>query len=237
MKKAILFLLTAALFSSLMFGCGPEPEDTSALDTVSEESTTAMETTDTCSGIFDVVVTAKPVIYLYPEKETEISVKLDYKGTLTCTYPAYRDGWRVLASPDGTLVDLSDGREYSYLFWEGIDDAEYDMSRGYCVKGEDTAAFLQDILAKMGLTAREYNEFIVYWLPKMQGNPYNLITFQGDSYTDIAPLTVTPTPDSVLRVFMVYKPLEAPIEVEAPEITPFVREGFALVEWGGTEVK
>ena len=30
----------------------------------------------------------KPVIYLYPEEETEVTVKLDYNGTLTSTYPA-----------------------------------------------------------------------------------------------------------------------------------------------------
>ena len=28
----------------------------------------------------------KPVIYLYPEETTEVSVRLDYSGELTCTY-------------------------------------------------------------------------------------------------------------------------------------------------------
>ncbi len=177
----------------------------------------------------------KPVIYLYPEEETEVFVALDYQGELICTWPTYRDGWRVMAKPDGTLINLDDGQEYSYLFWEGVSDTEYDVSRGYCVKGEDTAVFLRETLAEMGLTPREYNEFIVYWLPKMQGNPYNLITFQKDAYERTAPLTITPTPDSILRVFMVYEALEEPVEIEAPEITPFVREGFTVVEWGGSE--
>ena len=48
---------------------------------------------------------AKPVIYLYPEEETAVTVKLDYAGALTCTYPAYGDGWTVTARPDGTLTD------------------------------------------------------------------------------------------------------------------------------------
>ena len=56
---------------------------------------------------------AKPVIYLYPEQETTVSVSLDYAGTLTATYPAYEDGWRVTAEPDGTLYD-ENGNEYSY---------------------------------------------------------------------------------------------------------------------------
>ena len=59
-------------------------------------------------------VTAKPVIYLYPEAETEVAVRLDYDGDLTCTYPAYDGGWTVLAQPDGTLTD-QDGQTYRYL--------------------------------------------------------------------------------------------------------------------------
>lgn len=179
----------------------------------------------------------KPVIYLYPEEETEVTVRLDYGGTLTCTYPAYDGGWTVLASPDGTLTDLATGQEYSYLFWEGVGGAAYDFSRGFVVKGEDTAAFLQETLCSLGLTARECNEFIVYWLPRMQGNPYNLIAFQAERYTENAVLEITPEPDSVLRVFMAWQRLEEPAEVEPQELEPFTREGFTVVEWGGAEVR
>ena len=111
------------------------------------------------------------------------------------------------------------------------------MSRGFVVKGKDTAVFLQDKLSEMGLTPKEYNEFIVYWLPKMQDNPYNLITFQGKSYTNSAKLKVDSKPDSVLRVFMAYKKLNKPVEIEKPDIKEFHRRGFTVVEWGGREVK
>ena len=178
---------------------------------------------------------AKPVIYLYPEEETEVTVRLDYDGTLTCTYPAYEDGWTVTAAPDGTLRDEA-GQTYSYLYWEGVTRTEYDFSRGFCVPGADTAAFLEDALARLGLTRREANEFIVYWLPRMEANPYNLIAFQAEDYTNHARLTVTPEPDSLLRVFMAWKPLEAPADLPAQELPPFKRTGFTVVEWGGAEL-
>ena len=177
----------------------------------------------------------KPVIYLYPEEVTDVTVQLDYSGKLTCTYPAYKDGWQVTAAPDGTLTDAS-GQTYNYLYWEGEGTERYDFSRGFCVAGADTAAFLEDALAQMGLTRKEANEFIVYWLPRMEQSPYNLIAFQQEAYTDAAPLTVTPAPDSILRVFMAWQPLEAPVDIPAQTLPAFERHGFALVEWGGTEI-
>lgn len=184
-------------------------------------------------------VDAKPVIYLYPEETMEVSVSLDYSGTLTTTYPKYDEasGWRVTAMPDGTLVNQADGKEYSYLFWEGESDVAYDMTRGYVVKGADTAAFLQATLSRMGMLPREYNEFIVYWLPQMEQNPFNLITFQAERYTSNAKLTISPEPDSMLRVFMAFRALDEWTEVEAPTLPQFERTGFTVVEWGGCEVQ
>ena len=115
------------------------------------------------------VALEKPVIYLYPETPTEVSVKLTLDGELTCTYPAYGEGWNnFTAHPDGTLVG-PDGKSYYCLYWEGKQNTEWDFSRGFCVKGEDTAAFLEWALAEQGLTPREANEFIIYWLPRMEG--------------------------------------------------------------------
>ena len=188
------------------------------------------------TGCQEEVCDEKPVIYLYPEQETEVKVQLDYDGTLICTYPEYNDGWNVVAQPDGTLIDET-GKTYSYLFWEGNTDATYDFSKGFVVKGSETAEFLEEKLSEIGLNAKEANEFIVYWLPRIQENKYNLITFQTEDYTDVAKLHIKPEPDSMLRVFMAYKELEEPIEIEEPAIAPFERKGFTVIEWGGAEVK
>ena len=180
---------------------------------------------------------AKPVIYLYPEAETDVTVTLDYDGELTCVYPVMNgNSWMVTASPDGTLTDAV-GQTYNYLYWEGVSRTEYDFSQGFCVAGEDTAAFLEDALNQLGLTRQEANEFIVYWLPQMEENPYNLIAFQREVYMEAAQLTLEPAPDTLLRVFMAWKPLEKPVEIPAQELTGPERVGFTAVEWGGCQVK
>ena len=189
-----------------------------------------------CGPREEMVAEEKPVIYLYPETETRVTVKLDLSGELTCAYPAYDGGWVVTAAPDGTLTD-EHGRTYNYLYWEGEGTEAYDFSKGFCVAGSDTAAFLEDALDRLGLTRREANEFLVYWLPRMQDNSYNLIAFQQEAYTESAKLTVSPQPDSVLRVFMAWKPLARPVDVPAQTLPGFERRGFTLVEWGGAEVR
>lgn len=210
-RKTIIPLCLAALLCALLTGCREETPGPAA--------------------------DAKPVLYLYPEKETQVKVRLDYGGELACTYPAYgQEGWAVTAAPDGTLKD-KEGQTYNYLYWEGLSDGDYDFSRGFCVPGEDTAAFLEDSLAKLGLTRREANEFIVYWLPRMEANAYNLIAFQSDAYTDHAKLTITPEPDSLLRVFMAWRPLEGAVEIPEQDLPAFERTGFAAVEWGGAELR
>lgn len=181
---------------------------------------------------------AKPVIYLYPEEKTDVSVQVDFRdnGSFTCTYPEYDNGWNVTALPDGTLFDR-DGNEYYCLYWEGEGEYKLDFSRGFCVKGEDTAKFLREKLMYMGLTAREANEFIIYWLPIMQENPYNIITFHTDDYANAVPLAVSPAPDSVIRVFMTFEASDSKIEIPPQDLPQYERNGFTLVEWGGGEIE
>ncbi|MBD3244817.1 MAG: hypothetical protein GF335_02375 [Candidatus Moranbacteria bacterium] len=181
-------------------------------------------------------------MYLYPAQKQDIKVQLNYNGKIIADYPSYNEelkGWSVTAYPDGKIINHEDNQEYSYLFWEGqpSEKIDWDLSKGFIVKGENTKEFLQKTLSQIGLTPKEYNEFIVYWFPLLQNNTYNLIHFADEQYTDNAPLTINPRPDSVLRVFMVYKPLEKPINIEEQEIKPFERSGFTVVEWGGTKTE
>ncbi len=180
----------------------------------------------------DPFVEYKPVIYLYPEEEKDVEVKLDIDGSFLYTYPEYKDGWQVTAAPDGTLTDNS-GKTYPYLFWEAKLNTEYDFSSGFCVKGEDTEAFLRDKLAYMGLNNKETEDFIGFWLGFMKKNPYNVISFQTSAYTDAAKLSISPQPDTEIRVFMAWYGSETAVDIPEQNLTPAHRSGFTAVEWGG----
>lgn len=188
------------------------------------------------SFVIDPDVDYKPVIYLYPEKPEQVSVKLDYNGTLTLTDPEYKNGWDVTAYPDGRII--SGGKEYPYLFWEGRRSYDIDVNSGFCVSGEDTEAFLREKLAYLGLNGKETDDFLDFWLPLMKGNRYNVIHFAAEQYTDNAKLDISPSPDTLIRVFMVFTASDEFVDIPMQQLEKApVRTGFTVVEWGGGSLK
>ena len=184
---------------------------------------------------------AKPIIYLYPESETEVTVKLGKEENLTCTYPKYEtEGWKVVAKPNGDLINQKTGRNLYSLYWEGINTKKYNgkLEEGFVVKGEDTISFLEEKLEILGLSQTEAEEFIIYWLPQMENNKYNYIRFQTkEEIEENMPLEITPKPDTTIRVMMEWKKLDKYINVEEQKLISPERKGFVAVEWGGTEIK
>ena len=190
--------------------------------------------------IIDILNTSidKPIIYLYPIEETNVTVKLGNPKLLTSTYPKYEDKWMVTAYPNGDLKDLKTGRSLYSLYWEGKNYNVGETDEGFVVKGSDTISFLEEKLKTLGLNEKESEEFIIYWLPRMEHNKYNYIRFASmDEINANMPLYVDPTPDTIIRILMVFKPLDKKIDVKEQKLTTPLRTGFTLVEWGGTEVK
>lgn len=176
----------------------------------------------------------KPVIYLYPTKTTTVSVKVNPTGGFSKTEPSYDNGWRVLAEPNGDLYNYADKKTYPYLFWEGY-ALNYNIPKeGFVIARSEVKKFLEEKLAAQGLNAKESAEFIEFWWPRMQADPYYFVTFVPQSEFDkLAPLEVSPKPDTVIRVFMDYQALSAPIEVSEQKLSAPKRQGFTVVEWGG----
>jgi hypothetical protein len=192
---------------------------------------------------FQEVIVKKPAIYLYPETKQEITVLHDFKGQITTTYPAYNNGWKVIAGPDGKLYNPADNRNYPYLFWEGafaFNEAHYQYKEGFYIGKKDYIDFLQTKLAAIGLNETEITDFIMFWLPVLNQNPYAFIHFRiNDNIDNTSILTIQPKPESVLRVFMEFigmQSLQGIKKLPEQTFTPFTRKGFTVTEWGGAEI-
>lgn len=187
----------------------------------------------------DEPIAKKPIIYLYPEEITNVTVALGYPESATHTYPKYNEPWQVQAEPNGDLTDLKTGRHYYALYWEGKNTVSVSNPKeGFVVAGKDAISFLEEKLEQLGLTEREAEEFIVYWLPKLESAKYNLIRFQTlAEQNKNMPLNIMPAPKTLIRVMMEYKNLDKPIQIKE-QILPQKprRDGFTVVEWGGTEL-
>lgn len=182
----------------------------------------------------------KPVIYLYPEETTDVHVEVDI-DKFTVTIPDYgTNGWTVSAQPNGQLLNYADGETYPYLFWEGYKKDSVSSNKGFVIKRDEIKSFLNDSLTKTGLNAQEKADFMEFWYPRMMKNPepYFFISFVGTKeFNKVAPLTIEPQPETLIRVFMYYDPIYVPFHAEKQELKSIPRNGFTVIEWGGTSSK
>lgn len=177
----------------------------------------------------------KPVVYLYPEKTMDISVKVGAK--ITVSDPEYGDGWHVSAKPNGELK--LGGKIYPYLFWEGLGFGKYPaITKGTLVKREDVASTIESQLKAIGLNAKEIADFNEFWLPKMPNKPYVRLTWlQNKEMNELAPLKITPAPESLIRVFLDFQGYDQKFELPAQNLISYPRNGYTAVEWGGLLIK
>lgn len=182
----------------------------------------------------DSMVAYKPIIYIYPQSDMDLKIKLGNSNNLIYTYPKYNNEWNVHVSSDGNIYDYDTNRNYYGLYWEAYDNYELDMSTGFVVKGNDVVKFLEEKLEILGLNEYEINEFIIYWIDKLESNEYNFISFRSiDDINRTMPLIIDKEPDTLIRIMMDYKKLDKRIKVKEQELTKVERNGYTIVEWGG----
>ena len=175
----------------------------------------------------------KPVLYLYPETETNVEVKFAKPELLTTTYPKYIDSWNVKVLPNGDMYDQN-GKYYYALYWEELSLNKFNFNKGFYVEKDNAIEFLEEKLSIIGLNDKERNEFIMYWLPILEQNKKSLVYFETtESLQKENELIINPKPDSLLRIRMHVKKVNRKIEIKEQELPQFERKGFAAIEWGG----
>jgi len=192
----------------------------------------------------------KPAVYLYPEKETRVNVKVDIpNGFLTYTDPLYpKGGWSVLASPDGSLryinTTFSDSKGvvnyptgmFPYLYYEGkvADAAVTKPEKGYVIAYDTLSSFYDELLPRLGLNQKEAKEFKDYWLKALPKASYYFIgIIPQEQLNENEPLTISPQEDTLIRVRLYFEALDTFKDVQPPTMQTPQRNGFTVVDWGG----
>ena len=181
-------------------------------------------------------VARKPVIYLYPKETSKISVSIKLNNAkFTSTYPKISNwNWTVLSTSKSKITNLADNKKYSYLFWEAEKEwwFELDIEKSHCIANKEICSYLEKSLKTLGLNTKESNDFMVYWLPILEKNPFSVIEWKTTEYTDMAKLDIVPKPDTIIRVFMVFKKSDKDIKTWNPKILKNKRKWFSVIEWG-----
>jgi hypothetical protein len=211
-----------------------------------------------------------------------LSREWDYSAVYPVVEPKPEDGrsvvqWDVAAKSSGELTDKASGLELSYLFWEATSVSERpptpsyeDQSTGFDPSkptlAPDNAAvlaftpFLKHLdhaLTSLGLHISARNDFITFWLPHFvriheSGKVIGFRFLPQADYEQAARLDVTPAPEVITRVFLLFGGVDSANEgwSEAcnraenvdwkkvvgvrDEVTDVTK--FRVLEWGGMEV-
>lgn len=193
----------------------------------------------------------KPNIYLYPDEETVVLVNFAYPEKLTRTIPEYETGWKVTAGSDGTLFHSDTAKKYGFLFYEGtVEPFYFQRKQGFLLPADKREETFRKILPRYGLKLQEIDDFVEYWVDRLPaGVTYVMYPQLNEIVDQMMPVSINPEPDSILRLWFLYEDYEGAkaegmltdisetdgiTEFGNPQPLPFERNGFTVVEWGGS---
>jgi hypothetical protein len=211
---------------------------------------------DTCVETGDLLgqrplLARKPVINIYhpvPGTSIRCEVTLAAGAYFSSLYPKPIESaegqsvaWEMRSGgPSGELFDPRTERRYPYLYWEAMQSNPWriDRSRAHCVRGSEAAEFLEQACKSFAFNAKETADFITYWIAALEQNEYNVIQFMDQAeYARFARMEISPAPDQVTRVFMLFEGSNVPVDTGSPTLEQVVRHlGFVVLEWGGSNL-
>ncbi|KAG1852767.1 hypothetical protein DFJ58DRAFT_703778 [Suillus subalutaceus] len=187
--------------------------------------------------------------------------------------------WNVRTHQDGNLTEKNSGLDISYLFWEAKTNsdafprspASEPQSVGVfsptsstlgdadsiVVSVDEVTIYLDKSLKALGLHTEARTSFITYWLPSILKHEYIALRFVPQpAYERTASLSISPQPDVVTRIFMLFRGIckehltdwsNAQIQAEkdvgwwADVVGVDLSRAsdmalFRVLEWGGMEV-
>jgi hypothetical protein len=195
---------------------------------------TAADVPDASTCAADIVVELqeyvpvdKPNLYLYPEVDTELSVRLPGWRRITAADPLYPpQGWTVEAHPDGRLTTAQGPRDF--LFYEILWDAHrFQREEGWCAGASWAQATVEDSMADLGFLENEIADFAAAWDGGWPDAAFVTIYPQVE---DLALLRIDPEPERLLRAWFLVE--EGCQPVRPPHLERVERTGYHAAEWG-----
>lgn len=180
--------------------------------------------------VLDEIMLYKPNIYIYPLTQAKLCVGLSFPmgGNIVKSIPEYDEGWCFDVDTKGKI----DGK-YDYLFYESKQPNIFQYEKGWCVGRADLKSFFEKNMAIFNFSIAEIKDFIDYWVPLLTKDDYYCIYPQTNEIIDrIIQLDFSVKPDKIHRLFYGVLGANEFKEIEAPDIKPFERSGYYIVEWG-----
>jgi hypothetical protein len=174
----------------------------------------------------------KPNIYIYSQEDIKVNVKLAPYEFITESIPLYdeREGWNALVFK-GSLNGNND-----YLFYEAcIPDKGLQRNEGFIIKSTALEEDMEKMLGLYGFNSKEKDDFLKYWTVKLDDDKdYVFYPQNNDILASIMPITVTPSPDNIFRVWFLIEELGADKDFRIiDEVETIERLDYTVVEWGG----
>ncbi|KAJ7138822.1 hypothetical protein C8R46DRAFT_603970 [Mycena filopes] len=191
--------------------------------------------------------------------------------------------WNVRTHLDGTLTETNTGLHVAYLFWEAHTNhgipasppgspvlknfgtesfspptSDLSPTNSVLIAVASITPYLDKVLLALGLHTEARTSFITYWLPSFLKHTHVALRFVPQAaYEASAALDISPVPDVVTRVFMLFKGIsdDAVADWRDANAEPAENDGerwckvvgvdleraadvtlFRVLEWGGMEV-
>ncbi|KAG2037001.1 hypothetical protein BDR03DRAFT_399966 [Suillus americanus] len=225
-------------------------------------------------------------LYSPSDIDVSVKLSLIPEWSLSVIYPVVatedhgqRLEWNVRTHQDGSLTEHNSGLDVSYLFWEAETNSQaFTRSPAFKPQPVDTfspisssvddmdsivipvdraTVYLDKSLKVLGLHTEARTSFITYWLPSIRKHEYIALRFVPQAaYERAASLSISPHPDVVTRVCMLFRGISkehlanwsnAQMQAEKDVVWWVDVVGvdparasdatlFRVLEWGGMEV-